>query len=80
MTIDGVFHIRNRGTVITMTLDGTIPEVGCKVRRGDDEWTVVGIERHPLPRALRVGDRVGLLLSGDAVPAEGDDVTLILPA
>jgi elongation factor Tu len=67
MTVEDVFSIRNRGTVVTGRIETGTLKVGDQVvikgRSGEKTTTVTGIEafRKALDRA-NPGDNVGLLL------------------
>lgn len=82
MRIDGVFQIKGRGTVATVTLDGSRVALGVTVRRVSDgaEWRVKGIDRFAIPRPPGPNDRVGLLVEGDARPEIGDEIVVVDPA
>ena len=89
MTIEDVFSIRNRGTVVTGKIETGTVKVGDEVLiqsvNGEKRTTITGVEmfRKTISQA-KAGDNVGLLLKniakpdvqqGDVLVASGEDFT-----
>lgn len=77
MKVTGVFHIKGRGQVVTVTLD--CEPRGRLLRRASDgqTWEIRAIESRGM-RPPKKGDDVGLLLSAGPDATVGDEVVVML--
>lgn len=66
MTVDDVFHISGRGTVVTGRLEGNYPlSVGDTLICDGQRWSVKGIEKfRELLKTAQPGENIGVLLGG----------------
>ena len=85
MTVEDVFSIKGRGTVVTGKIEtGTIKvgdEIVIQGKSGELKTTVTGVEMfRKMTAQANAGDNVGLLLKNIAKPDVQQDDVLTLPA
>lgn len=78
MRIEDICHVKGRGALALVTLDGPEPK-GRTVRRASDgaTWRVIAIEWWCIPRRPGAGDKCGLLLRGESAFAPGDELEVL---
>jgi hypothetical protein len=82
MIVSGVWHIKQRGPVATMTVDVDVDPAGASLRRSSDgaSWPIRGVERFckflDRPK-LGEAEKVGILLPWGADVKAGDVVEVV---
>lgn len=63
MTVEDVFHIQGRGTVLTGRLEGNFLSVGDTLICDGQQWPVKGLEKfRELLETAQPGDNIGVLI------------------
>lgn len=81
MTVEDVFSITGRGTVVTGTISSGTVEVGDEIVVGAHRSRVTGVEKfREVVTGAGVGEHVGLLLAGVShdMVARGDEIRSVL--
>ena len=79
MKVIDTFMLKGRGQLIFVALDGPEPTLKSKLRRVGDgaEWSVRGIEWYAIPRRPGKDDKVGILLEGEKLAHEDDEIVRV---
>jgi len=74
MIVTDTIRLKDLGVIFCTVLDCPCPPIGSRLIRPADgqTWSVKGIERHMHAGPVRIGEKVGILVSDGPDPQVGD--------